>query len=310
MTGCLNPAVRWCLVLAVAWAGAVGAPAWAQAADVVASPPDESTTDQPGSAAPPDTTVTGLPKDLGLLTRDELIDLVKDLTLQNQILAVRLAEQRKDLANAAPDLQTRIDWQARTIDRLQAKLKRAEQQQALVAVTPPQPDTLAEPTPAGEVDAEGAAMVEGSPPADPATPDANPEWKYRFAYEFGLIRTSGDGHVILRDEHGKRQRHEFDYTEYRRDALWVNLLIRNDSAQPMRFAGLIELQGDKTFLQGTRERFATHAFRTPLLQPGEVFQLSESELLVDRPWKVDVIELTNVQGFSTPADPDPDPGSR
>jgi len=162
-----------------------------------------------------------------------------------------------------------------------------------------------------DAESPNPAATEPSAPRDaPISADAAPTWEYRFAYEFGLIRTSGEGHVILRDENGKRQRHEFDYTQYRHDALWTNILLRNDSAQPMRFAGLIELQGDKTFARGTRERLATHAFRTPLLQPGEVFQLNQSQLLVDRPWKVDVIELTHVQAFSTPAAPDPDPGSR
>ena len=76
----------------------------------------------------------------------------------------------------------------------------------------------------------------------------------------------------------------------------------------MRFTGLIELLGEKPFLGSDRERLTTHAFRTPLLQPGEVFQINEDELKVDRPWKLDIIELTNGKAFSTPADPDPDPG--
>lgn len=260
--------------------------------DVAAQEPaPEASEAEPAPAAG---TVTGLPKDLQVLTREELIGLVKDLTLQNQMLAVRLVEQRQALAEAAPDLQARIDWQARTIERLQAKLTRA-QRDAEAAAAAPEP--VAEEDAAADADAA-------------ADTDASDKWKYRFAYEFGLIRTSGGGHVVIRDENGKRQRHEYDYTEYRRDALWVNLMIRNDSKQPMRFTGVIELQGDKPLFAKSRERLATQAFRTPLLQPGEVFQISEDELTVDRPWKVDVIELTSVQAFPTPADPAPDPGIR
>lgn len=310
MTCCLlKSAVRRGLLSAVAcvavglagWGGSVALAeeaAAVQTPDALAADPTPAPASEANDAAPAPATVTGLPKDLTVLTRDELIGLVKDLTLQNQMLAVKLAEQQQALADAAPDLQARIDWQARTIERLQAKLTRA-QRDADEAAAAPEPVAAEDTHPDAEVAAGQAANGNG-----------NGKWEYRFAYEFGLIRTSGDGHVILRDENGKRQRHEFDYTEYRRDALWVNLLIRNDSKQPMRFTGLIELQGDKPFLSGNRERLATHAFRTPLLQPGEVFQINEDELTVERPWKVDVIELTSVQAFPTPADPDPDPGSR
>ncbi|MEM9916332.1 MAG: hypothetical protein AAF911_15360 [Planctomycetota bacterium] len=308
MTCCPNPAVRWCLLSAVAWStlsliGPGGTYASAEEAvtpepaavdsgvSADATVPAEETAAEPTPAP----TVTGLPEDLDSLSREELIDLVRDLTLQNQILAVKLAEQRQALADAAPDLQDRIDWQSRTIERLQAKLDRAERAAEQAVADAAQA-------------AEAAATKDAEADATSTTTADGEKWEYRFAYEYGLIRTSRDGYVVVRDKNGKRQRHEFDYTEYRRDAVWVNLLIRNDSEQPMRFTGVIELLGEKPFLSDKRERLATHAFRTPLLQPGEVFQMNQDELSVDRPWKLDIIELTNVKAFSTPADPDPDPG--
>ncbi|MEM6855508.1 MAG: hypothetical protein AAF593_13970 [Planctomycetota bacterium] len=310
MTCCPNPAVRWCLLLAVAWStlsliGPGGAQVSAEEAatsepalvDTAVSADAAATTEETAAEPTPAPTVTGLPEDLNSLSREELIDLVRDLTLQNQILAVKLAEQRQALADAAPDLQDRIDWQSRTIERLQAKLVRAERAAEQAAADAAQA-AEAVATKDAEADATSTTTADGD----------GEKWEYRFAYEYGLIRTSRDGYVVVRDKNGKRQRHEFDYTEYRRDAVWVNLLIRNDSEQPMRFTGVIELLGEKPFLSDKRERLATHAFRTPLLQPGEVFQINEDELKVDRPWKLDIIELTNVKAFSTPADPDPDPG--
>ncbi|MEM1108826.1 MAG: hypothetical protein AAGH99_09075 [Planctomycetota bacterium] len=245
------------------------------------------------------------PAELDGMSREELIDLVKDLTLQNQILVQRLAEKSKDLASAAPNLQAQIDFQTRTIQRLKGKLDRAERQ--LAEAEPVSVTGQGEGNDNNEKDIAPETQVElpGAPGASTSDADASLPWEYRFVYELGLIRSSGRGQVVLRDENGKRQRHEFDFTEYRRDAIWVAVTLRNDSPQPVRFTGLIELRGDSP----RRERLAQKAFRTPLLQPGEVFQINEDEFAVDRPWSVDAVELTEVQGFSTPAEPDPDPGS-
>ncbi|MBB6431496.1 hypothetical protein [Algisphaera agarilytica] len=291
-----NPAVRWCL-LSLALCLLFAAPTERRgSAAHAAEPPATSTTPAATESPAKPPAVTGLPKDLNDLTREELIALVKDLTLQNQVMAVSLAEQRQALEDAAPDLQARIDWQARTIERLRGKLAKAEAQLEQA-----------------KTDAATQTPTPGQTPADPKNPDAAPEssaaWEYRFAYEFGLIRTSGSGKTILRDENGKRQRHEFDYSEYRRDAIWANVFLRNDSETPMRFSGIIELQGDKPFgNKQPRERLGNKAFRTPLLQPGEVFQLSEDEIFTERPWKVDIIEITEVNAYEEPAEPAPDAG--
>ncbi|MEM9420605.1 MAG: hypothetical protein AAGA25_16380 [Planctomycetota bacterium] len=296
-----NPAVRWCL-LSLALCLLFAAPterrgSAALAADASATPTTPGITET--STSKPAPAVTGIPKDLNDQTREELIDLVKDLTLQNQILAVQLVEQRQALDDAAPELQARIDWQARTIKRLEAELekavgqaeKQAEQLKAALAEAKAKPGS------------DDAAKQPTAPEAE-----APKTWEYRFAYEFGLIRTAGSGKLIIRDDNGKRQRHEFDYSEYRRDAIWATVHFRNDSETPKRFTGLIELQGDKPFGKSPRERLGTKVFRTPLLQPGEVFQLSEDEIATDRPWKVDIIELTEVKAFDAPAEPAPDAG--
>lgn len=285
-------------------------------AQTTTPPESPSTTDMDteakGVSAETPAGLTGLPKDLPTLTRDELVDLVKDLTLQNQMLAVKLAEQRQALANAAPVLQQRIDWQARTIERLQSKLARqdrqvAEQSDALAQAADPAADPTDLPPETSDTPVEpaaGATVETDTPPGNPADPGL---WEYRFAYEYGLIRTSGSGHITLRDKEGNRQRQEFDYSEYRRDALWVNLFIRNDSPRPMRFTGLIVLQDDLPLFAKQRPLLGTHAFRTPLLQPGEVFQVREDELSVERAYKVENIELAEVQAYPTAPNPDPDP---
>lgn len=320
----LPPRVRWSVPFCLVFVGLLAAGSGAVAEQVQDDSPPAAESDAAEAPAasdsaaktiePPPTPaaiLAGLPKDLSALSRDELVGLIQDLTLQNQALFVRIARLETNLADAQPTLQTKIETQARTIERLRQKLdfqekKHEEQREAYALARAAQPGADADDLPPGDAGEVGAevpvpGVEEDGTPADPG------EWEYRFAYEFGLIKTSGSGHVTLRDKDGNRQRQRFEYSEYRHDALWVNLFIRNDSPRPMRFTGLIALQDDLPLFAKHRPLLATKAFRTPLLQPGEVFQITEDEVNVDRPWKVENIELVEVRAYPDSPDPDPDP---
>lgn len=335
-----QPRVRWSAVFLFAvtclvwWIGGAlaeeatgGETGVAEAAEVVkveAASKAERATSPASPPAEPQATLSGLPKDLTVLSREELIGLIKDLTLQNQALFVRIARLETDLAEAQPMLQAKIETQGRTIDRLRRKLAFQEreieaQREADALARAAQPGADADELPPGDAGdiqqggttiGPGAATPTGETPtagSDAGTPADPGVWEYRFAYEYGLIKTSGSGHITIRDKDGNRERQKYDYSEYRHDALWVNLFIRNDSKQPMRFTGLMALQDDKPLFAKHRPLLATKAFRTPLLQPGEVFQVTEDEVAIDRPWKVEHIELLEVQAYAQSADPDPDP---
>ena len=57
--------------------------------------------------------------------------------------------------------------------------------------------------------------------------------------------------------------------------------------------------GGKAPPGGRPPLLARTTFRTSILQPGEVIDLSQ-EVAVDRPWRVDVVELGRVQSYDKP----------
>lgn len=259
------------------------------------SPAASAGSGTPGDADPPPLP-SGPPEDLSGLDRPDLENWVEVLVMQNRLMLQRLRENQRaidQLRQRAEHLDQQHQQSLAELDRLRLRLADAGPSQATDS-----PSETSEATPVLPSDNESAGGTQASA-RDGADAD-DPVWKYRFAYEFGLIREAGRGRVTLRDRTGKRTTTEYSYSEYRQDALWINLFLRNDSPQPMRFTGVMSLQGDKPLFAKTRRVYTSRGFATPMLQPGEVYQLPEDEVAVNRPWQVDHVELLEVRGFADP----------
>ena len=254
-----------------------------------------------------------LPPDLSALSREELETLVRQLAADNAVLRESTAsDEDGDTAapdaetDAKPDLRDTVAEQTLRIDALEAQLAALLQRVNDLA-----PGSAPE-SPSGNT-AENEPAPDNTPesvtPEDPATatpsdgpgsPAAEPDvGEYLYTYEYGLIREAGRGRVTLRDRDGKRQTTRYDYSEYRDDAVWVTLYFKNDADRPLRYTGLVALGGKQNFNDKRPPLLAQTPFRTPVLQPGEVFDLSQ-EIDVERPWRVDVVELGKVRSY--PAD--------
>ena len=232
----------------------------------------------------------GPPADLSQHDRLALENWVATLSLQNRLLIKSLTESRTTPENYnGSERRTSLDQKNLRISQLREQLQLAQSQisqlQQQIASTaspsatdPPPPDESA--TAASDLD--------------------HPRWKYRFVYEYGLIRIAGGGRVTLRDKQGNVDTTEYSYSEFRRDALWADIYLRNDPPQPMRFTGIIVLQGKPAPFADQRPRLATQGFSTPVLAPGEIYNLSHREIRVEQPWQVDRIAFTDVRAFDSP----------
>ena len=221
------------------------------------------------------TDLKGFPADLSALDRAELEGLAQDLALQNLLLQRRMAEAQQKADQASPKLEAEIDRLNALTGGLREQLRQANASLAAAQNRPPAPT---EP----EVEQEGGGDA-----------DDQDEWTYRFSYEFGLIRRAGEGRITLRDQDGERQAVRYSYEEYRNDALWVRCFFRNTSDRALRFSGLMALGGQKPLFAKVPPRLATVAFTTPVLAPGEIYDLSRDVPINDpqRVWSVDVGEV-------------------
>ena len=257
------------------------------------------------TAAVTDAAPTPVPAtpDFSQVSRAALERLVADLALENLLLKSRAAEESTDPAGEANlfnDPQQLDEAVARLEQRLLGlRLRRA---------------ALAEAAEAGASDPSAPAdeptdLV--APPSAPETPDATAQdaadevqgttkgsAPYRYRYSFGLIGTSGRGRVVVRGENGVLRSDSYNFSEFRDDAVWVKLLFRNDGDTPQRFTGVMALgRRIAAGLGGPRVGvLATVSLSTPVLQPGEIFEV-DREVRVDRVRDVDFVEVGRVRSF-------------
>lgn len=239
--------------------------------------------------------------DVSALDRDQLVALVEQLARENEQLRQRLGDEGMSGEAGPPDLHATVAAQAIQLeglrDELAALAERMGQLEADASLvgppSPPEPPMFAPPPPPPAP--EGARGPAAAAPGDaPVAPEEVGE--FRYTYEFGLIRTEDSEVVVLRDEEGRQRVVRVDTNEYRDDALKLTLYFKNTSDRPLRYTGLIALGGKRNYNDARPPVLATTTFRTPRLQPGEVLDLSR-EVDVDRPWRVDVVELGKVKSY-------------
>ena len=219
-----------------------------------------------------------LPSDFETMSRDELIGLVRALVLQNQMLidSRREAAERRP-AERSSERPAIVDRQSEVIGELRGEVARLRDELARLRRRDQQRQEQVQ-----QVEAEQAA--------------AEDLWEYRFVYEYGLVRRSGDGRAVVRKDDGDFESIDYSYDEYRDDQLWLNLLIRNDSGGPKRFSGVAVLMGNKPLFAERAPVYGSLVVSTPMLEPGEVFQINEVVQLND-PLRVREVELTDMRAF-------------
>lgn len=275
--------------------------AWADAEVGIVS---DSGSDRTAATPQPANVAAVPPPDLSALSRAELEAWVRRLAEDNAALRdVSVTDDELGLRDTLAQQSERI---AALEAQLAALLERVDRLASADPAGPAQPGDPFAPgastdTPAvGDATPYTAPDVESPDAATSDGPAATPKvGEYIYTYEFGLIREATRGRVTLRDKDGNREKIRYDVSEYRDDAVWITLYFKNESDRPLRYTGLIALGGKKNFNDKRPPVLAQTPFRTPVLQPGEVFDLSQ-EIDVDRPWGVDVIELGKVQSYPEP----------
>ncbi|MEM7627657.1 MAG: hypothetical protein AAF333_18835 [Planctomycetota bacterium] len=295
-----RPGFFTAFAVALSW---VAVAAVAQEAGPAVSLPPAAGVDAQGHT--PEPASDGLPGDLLTMERAELEALVRRLAEENAALRGGGAAGNDPTlsldGHADADLHLVVSSQAVRIAALEAQVAALAARVDRLAPAPPYDpaDPFFPPAPPASSQPSSADGQAQTPAATPPPDAASPNGDYVYTYEYGLIRTEDSEVVVLRDRAGRQRLVRVDVNEYRDDAVWVKLYFKNLADRPLRYTGLIALGGKKDYNDKRPPFLGQALFRTPVLQPGEVFDLSQ-EVDTDRPYSVEFVELGKVRSYPDP----------